>query len=265
MPGLPSAEEQIDDVPFEARPRHVAIIMDGNGRWAKARGLHRKVGHEQGVESVRRTVEAAGELGLRYLTLYGFSSENWNRSVEEVNDLMGLLRHYIKADLRDLVKRGVRIRVIGEREGLAPDIIELIERAERESAACDKYFLTIAFNYGSRQELIAAIKSIAARVAAGEIKAEDIDEALVAQHLYTAGLPELDLLIRTSGEHRLSNFLLWQSAYTELYFDETLWPDYGRRNLAQAIRAFAARERRFGGRHDDGHTPSKGARVGGTK
>lgn len=266
MSGLPEPEEHIDDVPASARPGHVAIIMDGNGRWAEARGLPRKLGHEQGVEAVRRTVEAAGELGLTHLTLYGFSSENWNRSVEEVNDLMGLLRLYIKRDLKELVKRGVHIRIIGERDSLAPDIIELIDDAESKSAANDKHFLTIAFNYGSRQEITTMVKRIAQRVAAGELKADDIDEAVIADYLYTEGLPELDLLIRTSGEKRLSNFLLWQAAYTELYFDDVLWPDYGRRNLVRAIRDFAARERRFGGRAGEGmqtSQPKGGAKVGG--
>lgn len=258
MPGHTDPRDHIDDVPSAARPRHVAIIMDGNGRWAAARGLPRRTGHEQGVEAVRQIVEAAGELGLRYLTLYGFSSENWNRSAAEVNDLMGLLRGYIKADLRDLIKRDVRVRIIGERHDLEPDIIELIERAERETAACDTYNLTIAFNYGSRQEMVSAIKSIAEQVAAGTLPPSAIDEALVTRHLYTADLPELDLLIRTSGEMRLSNFLLWQSAYTELCFEEALWPDFTRRHLVEAIRAFAGRERRFGGRQD---TSAGGARI----
>ncbi len=258
MPGHIDPDSSIEDVPFEARPRHVAIIMDGNGRWAAARGLPRRAGHEQGVETVRRAVEAAGDLGLQHLTLYGFSSENWNRSVDEVNDLMGLLRGYINADLKDLTKRGVRVRIIGERDDLAPDIIKLIERAERETKDCSEYNLTIAFNYGSRQELVAAVKAIAVRVAAGELSADDIDEAIVAHHLYTAQLPELDLLIRTSGEKRLSNFLLWQAAYTELYFEEVFWPDFERRHLVRAIRAFATRDRRFGGRHDQ---PAQGASI----
>lgn len=258
MPGHTDPRDHIDDVPSAARPRHVAIIMDGNGRWAAARGLPRRTGHEQGVEAVRQIVEAAGELGLRYLTLYGFSSENWNRSAAEVNDLMGLLRGYIKADLKDLTKRGVRVRIIGERDDLEPDIIELIERAERETAACDTYHLTIAFNYGSRQEIVAATKALAAEVAAGALYPDDIGEALIARHLYTADLPDLDLLIRTSGEMRLSNFLLWQSAYTELFFEEALWPDFARSHLVKAIRAFASRERRFGGRQE---TPGGGARI----
>ncbi len=258
MSGRPDPLDHIDDVPLAARPQHVAIIMDGNGRWAAGRGLPRRTGHEQGVEAVRQVVDAAGDLGLRNLTLYGFSSENWNRSADEVNDLMGLLRGYIKADLKDLTKRGVRVRIIGERSGLAPDIIDLIERAERETAACDNYHLTIAFNYGSRQEIVAATKAIARRVAAGTLAVDDIDEALIAHHLYTAALPDLDLLIRTSGEMRLSNFLLWQAAYTELYFEEALWPDFTRQHLVKAIRAFSGRERRFGGRLG---SPGGGVRI----
>jgi undecaprenyl diphosphate synthase len=225
--------------------------MDGNGRWAKARGLPRKVGHEQGVEAVRRTVRAAGDLGIKHLTLYGFSAENWRRPEEEVNDLMGLLRLYIRKDLAELVSNGVRIRIIGNREHLAPDIIKLIDDAESRSAANDESFLTIAFNYGARQEIASAARDLARQAAAGTLDPEAIDETVFAGALQTAGQPDPDLVIRTSGEERLSNFLLWQSAYAEFYFDDVLWPDFDRAHLERAIEAFADRERRFGGRPDE--------------
>lgn len=248
MPSSDASDELSDQVPAELRPGHIAIIMDGNGRWAEARGLPRRVGHQQGVEAVRRTVRAAGDLGIRYLTLYGFSSENWSRPPEEVNDLMGLLRIYIRKDLAELVGNGVRIRIIGERENLAPDIIKLIEDAEARSAANDKHFLTIAFNYGARQEILRAARDLAARVERKELAPDQIDEAVFADALLTSGLPDPDLVIRTSGEKRLSNFLLWQSAYSEFLFDDVFWPDFDRRHLVEAIIAYAERDRRFGGR-----------------
>jgi len=256
MPGASNPDDFALRVPAELRPRHIAIIMDGNGRWAKARGLPRKVGHEQGVEAVRRTVRAAGDLGIKYLTLYGFSAENWQRPEEEVNDLMGLLRLYIRKDLAELVSNGVCIRIIGERNNLAPDIIKLIEDAESRSAANDRHMLTIAFNYGARQEIAGAARELAKKAAAGELDPEAIGEDTFAAALQTSGLPDPDLVIRTSGEERLSNFLLWQSAYAEFFFDDVLWPDFDRAHLERAIEDYAARERRFGGRPDneDGST-----------
>ncbi len=250
MPGAQKVDDLIGDIPADARPQHIAIIMDGNGRWAEARGVPRRVGHEQGVEAVRRTVRGASDLGIRYLTLYGFSSENWSRPPQEVSDLMELLRIFIRKDLKELAGNGVRIRIIGERSNLAPDIIALIEEAETRTKANDKHHLTIAFNYGARQEILKAARNLAARVAKGELRPDEIDEALFSDNLQTAGLPDPDLVIRTSGEQRLSNFLLWQSAYSEFLFEDVLWPDFDRRHLVEAIKAYADRERRFGGRPD---------------
>ncbi len=251
MPGAQNTDELTDLVPAVARPRHIAIIMDGNGRWAAARGVPRRVGHEHGVEAVRRTVRAAGDLGIPYLTLYGFSSENWNRPPEEVNDLMGLLRFFIRKDLAELVSNGVRIRIIGERDNLAPDIIKLIENAEERSRTNIKHNLTIAFNYGAREEIVTAARKLAAQVAKGELQPDEIDETMFGNGLRTAGLPDPDLVIRTSGEQRLSNFLLWQSAYSEFLFEDILWPDFDRQHLVEAIKIFADRDRRFGGRPND--------------
>jgi undecaprenyl diphosphate synthase len=227
-------------------PRHIAIIMDGNGRWAKARGLPRIAGHRQGAEAVRRTVRAAGELGIPYLTLFGFSSENWKRPLAEIDDLMGLLRHYLRGEIADLHRNGVRLRVIGDRERLASDIVTLIANAEdltRENVGVN---LTIALSYGGRAEIVAAVRALAAKAAAGELPADEIDEAVISRHLFTADIPDPDLLIRTSGEQRISNFLLWQCAYSELVFTKTLWPDFGQGDLEQAITDFGCRERRYG-------------------
>jgi undecaprenyl diphosphate synthase len=227
-------------------PTHVAIIMDGNGRWARARGLPRVAGHRRGAESVRRTITAAAELGIRYLTLFGFSSENWKRPVAEVDDLMGLLRHYLRGEIADLHKNGVRLRVIGDRTKLAPDIVTLIDNAETMTRDNKGLTLIVALSYGSRAELAAAARAIAQSVRDGRLSVDAIDEALVERFLTTAGIPDPDLLIRTSGEKRLSNFLLWQSAYTELVFVDTLWPDFTKQDLEDAIREFQRRERRYG-------------------
>jgi len=227
-------------------PRHIAIIMDGNGRWAKARGLPRIAGHRRGADAVRRTLEAVRELGVPYLTLFGFSSENWKRPLDEVDDLMGLLRHYLRGEIAELHQNGVRLRVIGEIGRLAPDIVAMIENAEaltRENGAIN---LTIALSYGGRAELVAAARAVAGEVAAGRLTLDRIDEKLIASHLFTADLPDPDLLIRTSGEQRLSNFLLWQCAYAELVFTKTLWPDFGRSDLEKAIADYGRRERRYG-------------------
>jgi undecaprenyl diphosphate synthase len=227
-------------------PLHVAIIMDGNGRWATARGLPRTAGHRQGAEAVRRTVRGAGELGIRYLTLFGFSSENWKRPINEVTDLMGLLRLYLRNEIAELSRNGARLRVVGERAGLAKDIVELIEHAERSTAANTRIDLNIALNYGSRGEIVRSARLLAEAVQRGELKPEDIDEATFARTLMTAGIPDPDLVIRTSGEQRISNFLLWQSAYAELMFTDVLWPDFGKAHLEAALADYAKRERRYG-------------------
>jgi undecaprenyl diphosphate synthase len=244
------SDQKTDTVPSAAGggtpPIHVAIIMDGNGRWARARGLPRVAGHRRGAESVRRTITAAAELGVRYLTLFGFSSENWKRPTDEVDDLMGLLRHYLRGEIADLHKNGVRLRVIGDRTKLAPDIVTLIDNAEAMTRDNQRLTLIVALSYGSRAELTAAARAIAQSVRDGRLSTDAIDEALVDRHLTTAGIPDPDLLIRTSGEKRLSNFLLWQSAYTELVFMDTLWPDFTKQDLEEAIREFQRRERRYG-------------------
>ncbi len=229
-------------------PRHVAIIMDGNGRWAKARGLPRVAGHRQGAEAARKVLRAAGEAGIECLTLYAFSSENWKRSAGEVSDLMGLLRLYIKAELDALHREGVRLVIIGEYRAFPPDLVRMIDKAVERTAANSRITLAIALNYGARAELVNAARRLAARAADGELAAEAIDEAAIDEVLDTAGLPPLDLLIRTSGEHRLSNFLLWQAAYAELLFVDTLWPDFDADQLRRALADYGRRERRFGGR-----------------
>ena len=229
-------------------PRHVAIIMDGNGRWAKGRGLPRVAGHKAGAEAVRRTMQAAVDHGVEVLTLYAFSSENWRRSSEEIADLTGLMRFYLERELASLQKERVRLRLIGDYAAFGPELVARLERAVAETAHNDRLTLVVALNYGSRAEIAAAARGLAERVAAGDLDPTEIDEAAVTGRLQTHGLPDLDLLIRTSGEVRLSNFLLWQAAYAELMFVETLWPDFGEREFGEAIEHFAARERRFGGR-----------------
>jgi undecaprenyl diphosphate synthase len=227
-------------------PRHIAIIMDGNGRWAQARGLPRIAGHRQGAEAVRRTVRAAGELAIPYLTLFGFSSENWKRPLEEIDDLMGLLRHYLRGEIAELHRNGVRLRVIGDLTRLAPDIVTLIANAETLTHDNSGLDLTIALSYGGRAEIAAAVRTLATKSAEGSLSPNTIDEAVISDHLFTAGIPDPDLLIRTSGEQRISNFLLWQCAYSELVFTKTLWPDFGPADLEQAIADFGGRERRYG-------------------
>jgi undecaprenyl diphosphate synthase len=228
-------------------PHHVAIIMDGNGRWAKARGLPRIAGHRRGADAVRRVVRGAGELGIPVLTLFAFSTENWTRPVEEVNDLMGLLRHYLRSELEELRRNGARLRVIGNREGLASDIIRDIADAETMTRGNGRIDVNICINYGARDEILRATRHLARRVAAGELQPDEIDEGRFERELLTAGVPDPDLLIRTSGEQRISNFLLWQCAYAELVFVDTLWPDFGKAHLEQAIAEFRRRERRYGG------------------
>jgi len=227
-------------------PAHIAIIMDGNGRWASARGLPRIAGHRQGAESVRRAVEGCMEIGVSYLTLFGFSSENWKRPAAEVTDLMSLLKRYLQSEIAELHKNGVRLRVIGERSRLAADLVSLIENAERMTEANTKLQLILALNYGSRMEIATAARNLAAAVQAGLVRLEAIDERLFAGFLGTADVPDPDLVLRTSGEQRLSNFLLWQSAYAELVFLDVLWPDFNKSHLEDAIHEFNRRERRYG-------------------
>ena len=228
-------------------PEHVAIIMDGNGRWAAQRGLPRAQGHRAGVEALRRTVRAAGEIGIRYLTIYSFSSENWSRPQSEVLDLMALLRRFIRKDLAELHKSGVRVKIIGRRDDLASDILALLAEAEDVTRDNTGLTLVVAFNYGARDEILRATRKIAAAVAAGTLDASAIDEKRFEGFLDTAGVPDPDLLIRTSGEKRISNFLLWQCAYAEFVFLPVFWPDFGRDHLVSAIEEFGTRERRFGG------------------
>lgn len=231
-----------------AAPKHVAIIMDGNGRWAEARGLPRVAGHRQGAEAARKVLRAAGEAGVQCLTLYAFSSENWRRPEAEINDLMGLLRFYIGAELNALHKEGVRVKILGDHKVFRPDVAKMVDEAVARTAGNERMTLAVALNYGGRLELVAAARRLAERAARGDVDPAAIDEAAIDAELYTSDLPPLDLLIRTSGEHRLSNFLLWQAAYAELLFVDTLWPDFDGEALRSALAAYSARERRFGGR-----------------
>ena len=231
-----------------AVPRHVAIIMDGNGRWAERRGLPRVAGHRAGAEAVRRALQAAADSGVEVLTIYAFSSENWRRSEGEISDLTALMRFYLERELNRLVDEGVRLKLIGDYSAFGADMVERLERAVAKTQANTRLTLVIALNYGSRAEIAAAARRIARNAAAGEIDPETVDEATIAAELQTRDLPELDLLIRTSGEVRLSNFLLWQAAYAELLFLDILWPDFDERTFADALEHFAGRQRRFGGR-----------------
>jgi undecaprenyl diphosphate synthase len=243
MPATPPASA----VELADPPRHVAIIMDGNGRWAAGRGLPRVEGHRRGVEALRRTVRAAGELGISVLTIFSFSSENWARPAAEINELMGLLRRFIRNDLASLHRDRVRVRVIGERDGLDPEILRLLQEAEELTRENTAMTLVVAFNYGSRQEIARAARRIAEGIAAGELTLDEINPDLISDRLDSAGLPDPDLIIRTSGEQRLSNFLLWQAAYSELVFVPICWPDFDRAALEGALAEYRQRERRFGG------------------
>jgi undecaprenyl diphosphate synthase len=229
-----------------AVPRHVAIIMDGNGRWAKARHLPRAAGHRKGMETVREVVRVAGEMGISYLTLFGFSSENWKRPETEVKDLMGLLRLYLKREADDLHRQGVRLKVIGDRARLASDIQDQLREVEALTAANTSLTLVIALSYGGRDEIVRAARRLAEEAKTGGLDPATIDEKTFAAQLFTDGIPDPDLLIRTSGEQRISNFLLWQLAYTEFVFVETLWPDFGRETLLSALGEYGRRERRYG-------------------
>ena len=229
-------------------PRHVAIIMDGNGRWAVRRGLPRAAGHRAGAEAVRTTLKSAVKAGVEVLTLYAFSSENWRRSEDEISDLKGLMGYYLERELEELAREGVRLRLIGDHHAFGPQLVERLERAIEKTRENDRLTLVVALNYGARGEIVDVARRLSARVAAGELDSAAIDEEGFGRELTTAGLPELDLVIRTSGEKRLSNFLLWQAAYAELLFVDTLWPDFDEAAFNAALEEFAGRQRRFGGR-----------------
>jgi undecaprenyl diphosphate synthase len=235
-------------VPFPAKsPKHVAIIMDGNGRWASHRGLPRSVGHKAGVEALRRAVKAAGNFGIEYLTIYAFSSENWSRPPAEVSFLFDLLRRFIRQDVAELHRENVKVSVVGQREDLEPGLRRMLEDAEQLTRGNTKLNLVVAFNYGARQELARAVRRMALKIEQGELKSSDVSADLVAAHLDTAHIPDPDLLIRTGGEQRISNFLLWQCAYTEFVFLDEFWPEFSEEIFARAIADYHARDRRFGG------------------
>jgi undecaprenyl diphosphate synthase len=244
---LTPTDEPFADAADPCRPAHVAIIMDGNGRWAQARGLPRLEGHRRGVEAVRRAVRSAIELGLRYLTIYSFSSENWRRPAEEISDLMGLLKRFVRNDLADLHRNNVHVRIIGLRANLAPDLQALLKEAEDLTRGNDGLTLIVAFNYGARQEIVEAARRLALEAAQGKLDPATIDEAALSARLDTHGVPDPDLVIRTSGEQRLSNFLLWQAAYAEFVFLPIHWPDFDHAAFVSALAQYGARERRFGG------------------
>jgi undecaprenyl diphosphate synthase len=229
----------------DAGPRHVALIMDGNGRWAQARGLPRAMGHREGGQALKRTVQAAPDFGIECLTVFGFSTENWRRPAEEVSDLMGLVRSYVASDLNRLERNGVRVRVLGRRQGLPADIAAIVERAERTTAHNTRFLLQVAFNYGGRADIVDAAQAYVDQLLAGKATGP-LDEGTLGSGLSTAGGPPVDLIVRTSGEQRLSNFLLWEAAYAELVYQNVLWPDYGPEALADAVRQYQQRDRRFG-------------------
>jgi undecaprenyl diphosphate synthase len=252
MPPSAGAPSVSESQPAESRqgpvaPIHVAIIMDGNGRWAKARGLPRALGHRSGVNALKRTVEGAVDCGVNRLTVFGFSTENWRRPPTEVSELMNLLKSYVESDLDRLTREGVQLRVIGRRTGLSPEILEIIERAERRTATNDRFVLQVAFNYGGQADIVDAARKLAQAVKDGLLDPSAMDEAAFDRELATAGGPAPDLIVRTSGEKRLSNFLLWEAAYAELVFQDVLWPDYGPAHLRAAVEEFRRRDRRYGG------------------
>lgn len=228
-------------------PRHVAIIMDGNGRWATAKGLIRTEGHRRGADAAQRAIDAAKEMGIPYVTLFGFSSENWNRPAAEIDDLMDLLRYYLKKETAEMHKAGVRVRVIGDRKKLAPDIVSLVENIEKITKENKEINVTIALSYGGRQDIVHAAKALMRIAKEGDLAPEVLDEQTFSRFLMTAELPDVDLMIRTGGEYRISNFLLWSSAYAELYFTDTLWPDFDASDVKRAVDFFCARDRRYGG------------------
>jgi len=247
----PRGDEQTRDLDGRTAGRpavglHVAIIMDGNGRWAKERGLPRSLGHRAGVAALRRTVEGAAALGIERLTVFGFSTENWRRPPREVSELMGLLKAYFTSDIDRLAREGVKVRIVGRRTGLQSDILDIVERAESRTAANHRFHLQVAFNYGGQADIVDAARDFAAQVERGEARVNDLTEALFESLLSTAPAPAPDLIIRTSGEQRISNFLLWECAYAELVFQEVYWPDYGPEHLRAAIAEYQSRERRYG-------------------
>ena len=242
---MPQALKQTHTKPL---PRHIAIIMDGNGRWAKEHNVPRLSGHKKGIEAAKRCVEAALDLGIEHLTLYTFSSENWKRPQEEVDSLMGLLRLYVGNELGKMAKSGVRVKIIGRQDNMPSDVVKILQRAEDETRTNTRMVLTLAINYGSHEEILGAIKTLARDVEAGVLKPADITAEHLAQALETKGVPDPELIIRTGGEKRLSNFLLWQSAYSELVFMDDYWPDFNAGKLDQAISEYHSRERRFGAR-----------------
>lgn len=238
--------KRLETDPILKVPGHIAIIMDGNGRWATRRGLPRSIGHRQGAKALKRTVSAAGELGVKYLTLFGFSSENWNRPESEIKELMRLLRYYLHSETAELLKNNIRLQVIGDISAFDKDIIELIKNAEELSKDNDGIFLSIALNYGGRHDILQAVHKMAALDGLQGMDINEIEDAFIS-NLMTSGMPDPDLLIRTSGEQRISNFLLWQCAYSEFIFTETLWPDFDKKDLEAAIAEYHGRDRRFGG------------------
>lgn len=242
-----SAEALLAQVPLERRPRHIAVIMDGNGRWAEQQQLPRIEGHLRGVQAVRRTMEACRDFGVQTLTLYCLSSENWKRPAAELEFLMTLLREYLIAERKTLVENNLQLQIIGRRERLPPDVQLEMDRTLEACSHNDGMTLVLAINYGGRSEIVDAVARIAREVADGHLSPAEITEAVVSDHLYTAGLPDPDLLIRTSGEMRISNFLLWQISYAEIWVTPTLWPEFHREHLAEAIRDYASRNRRYGG------------------
>ncbi len=233
--------------PQNTLPNHVAIIMDGNGRWATARGLTRAEGHKKGAEAAQRAVEAARELGIPFVTLFSFSSENWNRPPDEIEDLMNLLRYYLKRETAEMKKNGARLLVIGDRTRLPEDIVGIIEKMEAETAANRTITVVIALSYGGRQDIVFAARELALLAKSGAVDIDKIDEDIFSRHLMTRNIPDPDLMIRTSGESRISNFLMWQLAYAELFFTNTLWPDFGKKDMEEAIAFFNGRDRRYGG------------------
>lgn len=245
----------------DRRPQHIAIIMDGNGRWAQARGLPRIEGHRQGANSVRTVIETCSDLGIPYLTLYCFSNENWKRPKQELDFLMGLLKVYLTQQAATLVKNGIRLQVIGRRDGLSDDVNEIIDRAIENSRGGTQFHLCLAINYGSRQEIVDAVRNIAERVQQGTLAPSDIDEQTLSQALYTRELPDPDLVIRTSGEMRLSNFLLWQISYSELWVTDKFWPEFDRNDLIEAVTDFSRRKRRFGAVDESTATASKAPKA----
>ena len=252
MSGAPKLQPLPDAAPQGtspgALPQHVAIIMDGNRRWAEARGLPVALGHKAGAEAVRRTIEACAGQGIGWLTLFAFSSENWLRPADEVRALTGLLKVYLRSEVATFAKEGIRLRVIGDRARFGAEMVREIDQAEEVTAGGTRLNLNVALSYGARDEILAAARAVAAAAREGRLDPEAIDDAAFARHLFTAGMPDPDLIIRTSGEQRLSNFLLWQAAYAEFVFQDVLWPDYGADHLAEAIRDYGRRERRYGAR-----------------